>query len=90
LVDEDGDSTMDSDEGSEATTTAGEGEPDSSSSSPKAPSFRSIGHPAVPTHEELQQQTKPDQLASEPGGDAYPKGVQVEGMMDTSEGPLKL
>jgi protein phosphatase 2C family protein 2/3 len=78
---------MDSDGDSDDTTTAPEqeasstGEPSSTSSSPKVPAFRSIGHPAVPTHEQLQ---------SNPGSDAYPKVAKVEGLMDGSESPMKM
>jgi protein phosphatase 2C family protein 2/3 len=63
-----------------------------SASSPKPPSFSSIGSPTVPTPEELQTMphgTAPRQLKPSPGGDAYSGAVKVEGLMDTSESPLK-
>ena len=106
LLDEDGDSTMESDDDSESTTT-GAHTPNAtndtshpSTSGPetghvpppsndpahpvRTPSFTSIGSPEVPTHEELQ-----GQLKSDPGGDALPAVAKVEGLMDTSENPIK-
>ena len=96
LVDED--SVMASDEESEETTTGAPSPSahphDSISSGPepyplprpdddksRPPSFRSIGSPEVPTHEELR---------SEPGGDEAPAVSRVEGLMDTSENPVKM
>lgn len=106
LIDEDGDSAMDSDNESDITTT---GEPSSKStatatpitshkgkSSPPQPSFSSIGSPTVPTPEVLLSNPKhannatPPQLKSAPGGDAASDAVKVEGLMDTSESPLRL
>jgi protein phosphatase 2C family protein 2/3 len=67
--------------------------------SPAAPSFTSIGSPQVATHSELQRgasakatnDNKPqEQLRKTPEGDQASAAVQVEGLMDTSEGPLKM
>ncbi|WVR05577.1 hypothetical protein IAU60_002596 [Kwoniella sp. DSM 27419] len=117
LVDEDGDSAMDSGDDSDSTTTAstpaGTGASGSSAqkssaaklasggtpSSPIPPSFSSIGSPTVPTPQALQSGPHPgskmssepqEQLKSQPGGDAASGAVKVEGLMDTSENPLKL
>ncbi|WWD18203.1 hypothetical protein CI109_102653 [Kwoniella shandongensis] len=120
LVDEDGDSAMDSGDESDSTTTgSGSGQPSTSAStsssqppsaastsarainasntpsSPIPPSFSSIGSPTVPTPQALQALSLPKgqaqkQLESEPQGDAFSDAVRVEGMMDTSENPLKL
>lgn len=116
LVDEDGDSNMDSGDESDATTT-GEASGAAATStpsrqisgsgaqgqqgqkgSPAAPSFTSIGSPEVPTHAELQRQqakarndSKPqEQLRKTPEGDQASAAVRAEGLMDVSEGPLKL
>lgn len=91
LIDDDGDSHMDSGDESDDTTTGAETpEPQSipNKTSPVAPSFTSIGSPEVPTHEELQRIPKPSQLPAQPGGDAYPASAKVEGLLDTSESPL--
>lgn len=116
LVDQDGDSSMDSDEESDTTTTgappvASEATSASSrainidtsnneaTSSPIPPSFTSIGSPEVPTHQELQTLkgmlpertgTSTKQLETKPGGDAFSGAAKVEGMLDTSESPLRL
>lgn len=73
--------------------------------SPAAPSFTSIGSPEVPTHAELLRQGKAaakananatddaspqQQLRKTPEGDEPSAAVRVEGLMDVSEGPLKL
>ncbi|KAK8865620.1 hypothetical protein IAR55_000764 [Kwoniella newhampshirensis] len=115
LVDEDGDSAMDSGDESDSTTTgSGSGQvsaftsqpPSTSStsaravnasntpSSPIRPSFSSIGSPTVPTPTALQALSlpkgqAPKQLESQPQGDAFSNAVRVEGLMDTSENPLK-
>ncbi|ORY32193.1 phosphatase 2C-like domain-containing protein [Naematelia encephala] len=98
-VDADGDSTMDSDE-SDSTTTGvptspapDTATPPLGESSPMPPAFTSIGSPQVPTHEELQtmkRQGIPSQLKSQPQGDAMSGAAKVEGLMDTSESPLKM
>ncbi|ORX34096.1 phosphatase 2C-domain-containing protein [Kockovaella imperatae] len=113
LVDEDGDSTMDSDDESDSTTTGAQTPNHDASanhaSGPKAksattssshsesgptdrtPSFRSIGSPEIPTPQELQAvESLQKQVRSEPGRDEAPSVAKVEGLMDTSEGPLKL
>lgn len=123
LVDEDGDSHMDSGDESDTTTTAEKpststlASASSSSStsvsksgtiasgpnnahsatSPIPPNFTSIGSPDVPTHQELRRlanstsdEEPQPQLKSQPGGDAYPQAAKVEGLMDTSESPLKM
>lgn len=106
-LDSDGDSQMDSDSDSDVTTS---GTPSASQSnptpapasapgsgvkaSPIPPSFTSIGSPAVPTHEELQQMrmptkgSAPDQLTPTPQGDEYPAVAKVEGLLDKSEASL--
>lgn len=63
--------------------------------SPAAPSFTSIGSPQVATHAELQRrkadETKPqEQLRKTPEGDKASAAVRAEGLMDTSEDPMKL
>ena len=62
----------------------------------KTPFFTSIGSPAVPSHKELlplnsriADSSPQQQLKSEPQGDKASPAVQVEGLMDTSENPLK-
>ena len=116
LVDQDGDSVMDSDEESDSTTTgappvASEATSASSraininpsnseaTSSPIPPSFTSIGSPEVPTHQELQtlkgmlpekKGVPTKQLETTPGSDAFSGAAKVEGMLDTSESPLRL
>ncbi|WWC88178.1 uncharacterized protein L201_003083 [Kwoniella dendrophila CBS 6074] len=119
LLDEDGDSAMDSGDDSDSTTTAGGSTPASGSGSstqktsaaksintsnsppsPIPPSFSSIGSPTVPTPQALQRSSLPsngknqdkqyDQLKSDPQGDEPSGAVKVEGLMDTSENPLKL
>lgn len=52
LVDEDGDSTMDSGDDSDETTT-GEPSAPAKSSGTKTPNFTSVGSPNVPPHKEL-------------------------------------
>ena len=71
--------------------------PEQTNESPIPPSFTSIGSPEVPTHLELQALPgkkgaagKVEQLKSTPGGDAYSAAAKIEGMMDTSESPLRL
>ncbi|KAL7423596.1 Protein phosphatase 2C 2 [Cryptotrichosporon argae] len=102
LVDEDGDSQMDSGDDSDDTQTgdatgtaaAAVDVPRSSGSSPRAPAFSSIGSPTVPTHESLQippaKGGAVQQLKTEPSGDAYPAVAKAEGLMDTSEEPTRL
>lgn len=105
LVDEDGDSHMDSGDESDTTTTgaATHTSPIKSiqnahepSSSPRPDAFTSIGSPQVPTPEALQalrlsgKQRTSQPVKNEPGGDAYSEAAKVEGMMDTSESPLRL
>jgi protein phosphatase 2C family protein 2/3 len=121
LVDEDGDSHMDSGDESDTTTTAEKPSTSTSASSsgstsasktgtiasgsnnahsatsPIPPNFTSIGSPDVPTHQELRRlanstsnEEPQPQLKSQPGGDAYPNTAKVEGLMDTSESPLKM
>ncbi|WWC60621.1 uncharacterized protein I303_103195 [Kwoniella dejecticola CBS 10117] len=119
LLDEDGDSAMDSGDESDSTTTAGGNTPASGSGSgsasstqnssaaksvntsntppsPIPPSFSSIGSPTVPTPQALQRSSLPSQdkeygqLKSDPEGDQASGAVKVEGLMDTSENPLKL
>lgn len=87
LVDEDGDSTMDSGEESDETTTGEQSKP----------AFTSIGSPNVPSHKELlplnsriADSSPQEQLKSEPEGDKPSAAVKAEGLMDTSEDPLKL
>ena len=78
--------------GSEANPVPAPTTTDSASSS-RTPSFTSIGSPEVPTHQELKgidSSLVPQQLKSDPGGDAHPAIAKVEGLMDTSESPLKL
>lgn len=94
LVDEDGDSSMDSDD-SDSTTTGNDlvPQPIQPSShqaihSPIPPNFSSIGSPTVPTPQELQGLQAFNR--SEPQGDAYSDAVRVEGLMDKSESPLNL
>ncbi|WWD05408.1 hypothetical protein V865_003485 [Kwoniella europaea PYCC6329] len=111
LLDEDGDSAMDSGDESDTTTTAGAEKlteeqitkaksinTSNTPPSPIPPSFSSIGSPTVPTPQALQRSSLPssskdkqyDQLKSDPQGDAPSGAVKVEGLMDTSENPLKL
>ncbi|OCF43257.1 PP2Cc protein phosphatase [Kwoniella heveanensis CBS 569] len=116
LLDEDGDSAMDSGDESDSTTTASTPAPAAASStsstaaaklvntansppSPIPPSFSSIGSPTVPTPQALQSMPHPqqkkssepqEQLKTEPQGDEPSGAVKVEGLMDTSESPLKL
>jgi protein phosphatase 2C family protein 2/3 len=94
LVDDDGDSTMDSGEESDDTTTGTEGQ---GSSSTKPPAFTSIGSPNVPSHKELlplnsriADASPQEQLKRDPEGDEASGAVKVEGLMDTSENPLRL
>ena len=96
VIDEDGDSTMESGDESDSTTT-GDAVPPSSSSAAPAPSFTSIGSPNVPSHQELlplnskiADDTAQKQLSSTPGGDEASGAVKVEGLMDTSENPTKM
>ncbi|WVQ71269.1 hypothetical protein IAR50_000795 [Cryptococcus sp. DSM 104548] len=104
LVDEDGDSAMESDD-SDSTTTGNDPSPQPSApasvahgaaGSPIPPSFFSIGSPTVPTPSALQGQhaqkedEKVEQLKSEPQGDEASGAVKVEGLMDTSESPFNL
>lgn len=93
LVDDDGDSTMDSGDESDSTTT---GEPANGKDS-KTPAFTSIGSPMVPSHKELlplnskiADASPQKQLSSDPQGDAPSAAVKAEGLMDTSEDPLRL
>ena len=63
--------------------------------SPIAPTFTSIGSPQVATHAELQRrkadEAKPQQqLRKTPEGDEASGAVKAEGLMDTSENPLKM
>jgi protein phosphatase 2C family protein 2/3 len=112
-VDDDGDSTMDSGDESDATTT-GDSKPSTSTPSKKIPgssqkgspaalTFTSIGSPQVATHQELQRGARLDsklkgtndsspqeQLRKTPEGDEASAAVKVEGLMDTSENPLKM
>ena len=117
-VDDDGDSTMDSGDESDATTT-GDAKPSNSTSnpskkipsgpgssqkgSPAAPTFTSIGSPQVATHQELQRGSRlesklkgtndsspQEQLRKTPEGDEASAAVKAEGLMDTSENPLKV
>ncbi|WRT65994.1 uncharacterized protein IL334_002945 [Kwoniella shivajii] len=116
LLDEDGDSAMDSGDESDSTTTgstpagtetqAGTGSSSTqktsaaksintsnSPPSPIPPSFSSIGSPTVPTPQALQRTSHPkkiEQIKSDPQGDKPSDAVKVEGLMDTSENPLKL
>nr|XP_019050701.1 PP2Cc protein phosphatase [Kwoniella bestiolae CBS 10118]OCF29631.1 PP2Cc protein phosphatase [Kwoniella bestiolae CBS 10118] len=111
LLDEDGDSAMDSGDDSDSTTTGDKAGPSddqitkakaintsNTPPSPIPPSFSSIGSPTVPTPQALQRSSLPsnkqdkqyDQLRSDPQGDAPSGAVKVEGLMDTSENPLKL
>ncbi|KAL0252954.1 hypothetical protein I308_102348 [Cryptococcus tetragattii IND107] len=94
LVDEDGDSSMDSDD-SDSTTTGNDPVPQpiqpssyQAIHSPIPPNFSSIGSPTVPTPQELQGLQASNR--SEPQGDAYSDAVRVEGLMDKSESPLNL
>ncbi|RXK37355.1 PP2Cc protein phosphatase [Tremella mesenterica] len=104
IVDEDGDSVM-SDADSDITTTAapapsgppvppGLPPPISSQfkerpSSPLPPTFTSIGSPQV---QNVGDKLNGDmtQHETKPAGDAYPEVAKVEGLMDTSESPIKL
>ena len=86
MVEEDGDSVMDSGEESDETTT-GESKP----------AFTSIGSPNVPSHKELlplnsriADSSPQEQLKSDPQGDQPSGAVKVEGLMDTSEDPTKV
>lgn len=104
LVDDDGDSTMDSGEESDDTTTgtASSAQPipgtkNTSAHESKTPFFTSIGSPAVPSHKELlplnskiADDSPQKQLKSDPQGDEASPAVRAEGLMDTSEDPLKL
>ena len=103
LLDEDGDSTMDSGDESDTTTTGPtEGASTTetvhisgaaNSTSPIQPSFTSIGSPEIPTPSALQGlfgKQAPGQSSHAPLGDAHPGVAHVEGMMDTSESPLKM
>jgi protein phosphatase 2C family protein 2/3 len=66
--------------------------------SPITPSFTSIGSPQVATHQELQRgasnpsglRPSQEQLRKTPEGDEASAAVKVEGLMDTSEDPLKM
>jgi len=66
--------------------------------SPITPSFTSIGSPQVATHQELQRgasnpsglRPSQEQLRKTPEGDEASSAVKVEGLMDTSEDPLKM
>ena len=66
--------------------------------SPAAPSFTSIGSPEVPTHAELLRKGKvttddsspQKQLRKTPEGDQASAAVRAEGLMDTSDDPMKL
>lgn len=99
LVDDDGDSQMDSGEESDETTTGNdENSTAGSANGPKsqAPAFTSIGSPNVPSHKELlplnsriADASPQQQLRSDPEGDEPSGAVKVEGLMDTSENPLK-
>jgi protein phosphatase 2C family protein 2/3 len=81
-----------------ATSTPAKSKPISGGShkgSPAAPSFTSIGSPQVATHAELQRrkadEAKPQQqLRKTPEGDEASGAVKAEGLMDTSENPLKM
>lgn len=116
LVDDDGDSTMDSGDESDTTTTGdaaaatstpprsvpGAAAAAGQKGSPAAPSFTSIGSPHVQTHTELQRgglrtgssktddSTPQEQLRKTPEGDQASAAVRAEGLMDVSEGPLKM
>ena len=100
LVDDDGDSQMDSGEESDETTTGNDEHPSSAAGTngpkSKAPAFTSIGSPNVPSHKELlplnsriADASPQKQLKSDPEGDKASGAVNVEGLMDTSENPLK-
>ncbi|KAK4684189.1 protein phosphatase PTC2/3, partial [Tremellales sp. Uapishka_1] len=99
LLDEDGDSQMDSDSDSTATgapTNASTPPPQAQAmpidaspketSSPRPPSFSSIGSPTVPTPDVLRQ----FKSSSSSSGERMPDAVRVEGLMDTSENPVKM
>jgi protein phosphatase 2C family protein 2/3 len=72
--------------------------------SPIAPSFTSIGSPQVATHQELPRgasnpsglrkgtndSSPQEQLRKTPEGDEASAAVKAEGLMDTSEDPLKM
>lgn len=72
--------------------------------SPVAPTFTSIGSPQVATHQELQRgasnsglrkrttsdSSAQEQLRKTPEGDQASAAVKAEGLMDTSEDPLKM
>lgn len=58
---------------------------DENTSSIKTKSVGSVGAPDVPTHPSL----VPEQLTRTPEGDETSDAVKVEGLMDTSENPLK-
>lgn len=84
---------MDSGDESDSTTT---GDTPAENNS-KKPSFTSIGSPMVPSHKELlplnskiADSSPQEQLKSEPQGDAPSAAVKAEGLMDTSENPLRL
>jgi protein phosphatase 2C family protein 2/3 len=79
--DEDGDSQMGDGSGDESDATTTESPASGIMSSKQTPSFSSIGSPTVPT---------PEQLKTRPGGDKASDAVRAEGLMDTSESPLRL
>jgi protein phosphatase 2C family protein 2/3 len=70
--------------------------------SPVAPKYTSIGSPQVATHQELQRgasgsgsglrnsSASQEQLRKTPEGDQASAAVRAEGLMDTSEDPLKM
>ena len=72
--------------------------------SPIAPTFTSIGSPQVATHQELQRgasnssglrkgtndSSAQEQLRKTPEGDEASAAVKAEGLMDTSENPMKM
>lgn len=99
LVDDDGDSQMDSGEESDDTTTGNDAAPvpaGKNNVTSNGPRFSSIGSPNVPSHKELlplnsriADDSPQEQLKSDPQGDKASGAVNVEGLMDTSENPLK-
>jgi len=73
--------------------------------SPIAPTFTSIGSPQVATHQELRgnsnsgsglrqgttnDSSAQEQLRKTPEGDQASAAVKAEGLMDTSENPMKM
>jgi protein phosphatase 2C family protein 2/3 len=67
---------------------------DQHATAPVVKSIGSVGNPEIPTHPSLaayprDESALPEQLSRQPEGDAPSDAVKVEGLMDTSESPLK-